>query len=61
MAVQKGGWKNTMKADGKLERIRKESIPASWLRGSFSPAREKRRRERHDANHVVRNSTKDME
>lgn len=61
MAAQKGGWKNTMKSDRKLNRIYKESIPASWLRGSFSPARDKRRRERHDANHVVRLAAKGME
>lgn len=61
MPAQKGGWKNTMKVEAKLRRIYKESIPASWLRGSFSPARDKRRRERHNANHEVRYAGKNME
>ena len=61
MPAQKGGWKNTLKADAKLKRIHKESTPASWLRGSFSPARDKRRRERHEANHAVRVAAKNME
>lgn len=61
MQKRKGGGKNTLMADRKEKRIMKESTPASWLRGSFSPARDKRRRERHEANHEMHVASKSFE